>query len=84
MAGSAIAWVDVGRKVDVDDLVSLAEIAERLNLTSREAVRSWRQRFSDFPQPVAKLAGVHVYAWSDIERWAAATGHPRGYRRKAT
>lgn len=74
----------MGRKVDVDDLVSLAEIRERLNLSSREAVRSWRQRYQDFPEPVAKLAGVHIYAWPDIEEWAAAPGRPRGYRRNAT
>lgn len=70
----------MGRMVDVDDLVSATEIAERLNLKSRQAVRSWRQRYPDFPPPVAKLTSGPVWAFSDIVRWAEATGHPRGYR----
>jgi hypothetical protein len=74
----------VGRKVDVDDLVSRAEIAARLGLSSSEAVRSWRKRYGDFPEPVVKLAGIHIYAWPDIERWAAAADRPRAARWRAT
>ena len=67
----------MGRRVDVDELVSALEIVERLNLASREAVRSWRRRF---PAPVVQLAiGSHL-AVEDIETWAAATGHLRGRR----
>lgn len=65
----------------MDDLVSVSESVERLNLTSREAVPSWRRRFPDFPQPVTTLAIGPVWAWPDIEKWARATGRPRGYRR---
>lgn len=42
--------------MDVDDLVTATEIAERLNLKSNQAVRSWRQRYPDFPPPVTELA----------------------------
>lgn len=66
--------------VDADDLVGVSEIVERLNLKSSEAVLSWRQRYPDFPQPVARLADRFVWAFSDIETWAEATGQPRGSR----
>ena len=74
----------MGRKVDVDELVGVTEIVERLDLKSKQAVRSWRNRFPDFPAPVAHLALGPVWAWPDIETWALATGNPRGHRRKAT
>ncbi len=70
----------VGRTVDVEDLVGGMEISERLNLKSKEAFRSWRRRFPDFPQPVAELGIGRVWAWPDIEEWARAAGRPRGYR----
>lgn len=70
----------MGRKVDVEDLVGATEIVERLNLKTRHAVRSWRLRCPDFPPPVAKLATGPIWAFSDIVKWAEATGHARGYR----
>jgi len=71
----------MARAVDVEELVGVSEIVERLNLSSREAVRSWRRRYPDFPQPVARLRIGEVWAWADIETWARATGQSRGYRR---
>jgi hypothetical protein len=64
----------VGRKVDVDDLVGAAEIADRLRLSHAETVHSWRRRYPEFPQPVARLRQALVWAWSDVEKWAKATG----------
>jgi predicted DNA-binding transcriptional regulator AlpA len=64
----------VGRKVDVDDLVGASEIAERLGLSHAETVHSWRRRYPDFPQPVAKLRQAMVWAWPDVEAWAKHTG----------
>ena len=74
----------VGRKVEVDELVGVTEIVERLDLKIKEAVRSWRSRYPDFPAPVAQLALGPVWVWRDIERWALATGRPRGHRHKVT
>lgn len=64
----------VGRRVDVDDLVGAAEIAERLGLANAQLVHVWRRRHDDFPHPVRELKRAHVWAWPDVEKWAKATG----------
>ncbi|MDQ3642064.1 MAG: DNA-binding protein [Actinomycetota bacterium] len=64
----------MGRKVDADVLVGSHEIAERLGLTSPEAVYSWRRRHADFPQPITRLRIGFVWAWPDVEAWARKTG----------
>ena len=58
----------------MDDLVGATEIAERLNLAHAQTVHTLRRRHPDFPEPVANLKRAHVWAWSDVERWARATG----------
>jgi predicted DNA-binding transcriptional regulator AlpA len=64
----------VGRKVDVDQLIGAAEIAERLGVRRPNVVHDWRRRYPDFPQPVAKLRQALVWTWPDVERWARRTG----------
>jgi predicted DNA-binding transcriptional regulator AlpA len=64
----------MGRKVDADELVGATEIAERIGLSHPEAVHTWRKRYPDFPQPVAKLRRVMIWYWPDVERWARRTG----------
>jgi hypothetical protein len=66
----------VARKVEVDELVGVTEIAERSGLSSPRRVHEWRGRYPDFPEPVARLAAGHVFAWPDVEKWAKATGRP--------
>ena len=64
----------MGRKVDVDDLVSAPEIVSRLRLYDRNLPHSWLRNQPTFPRPVAKLAIGNVWQWSVVERWAAQTG----------
>lgn len=64
----------MGRKVDVDDLVGAAEIADRLEVAHPQTVHTWRRRHDDFPEPVAHLAQALVWSWPDVERWARTTG----------
>jgi hypothetical protein len=64
----------VGRKIDVDDLVGVDEIADRLGLKRRQVVHNWRARHPDFPEPVAKLNGGFVWYWPDVAAWARETG----------
>jgi hypothetical protein len=64
----------MGRKVDVDDLVGAAEIADRLNVSHAETVHAWRRRYPDFPQPVVHLQRAVLWSWPDVEAWAKATG----------
>lgn len=62
------------RRVRPEDLVGAAEIAERLGLAQSQTVHSWRRRYSDFPEPIARLRTALIWAWPDIERWAERTG----------
>lgn len=64
----------MGRRVDVDQLVGAAEIAERVGANSVQTVHSWRRRYEDFPSPVVVLRQAMVWHWPDVERWARATG----------
>jgi transposase-like protein len=64
----------MGRKVDVNELVGTAEIAEKLGLAHPETVHNWRIRYADFPQPIARLSHTLVWAWSDVQSWARNTG----------
>jgi predicted DNA-binding transcriptional regulator AlpA len=58
----------------VDELVGATEIAECFGLGKSTVVHDWRRRYPDFPQPVARLKGVVIWAWPDVEKWANATG----------
>lgn len=64
----------MGRKVDADDLVGAAEIADRLFLAQVQTVHSWRRRYDDFPEPVARLKQALIWSWPDVEAWARASG----------
>ena len=52
----------------VDGMVGLAEVAELAGV-SAAAVGNWRARFSDFPEPVAKLRAGPVFDGHQIRRW---------------
>ncbi len=64
----------MGRIIDADDLVGAAEVAERLSLAQVQTVHTWRRRYEDFPQPVARLKQALIWSWPDIQAWARATG----------
>jgi hypothetical protein len=67
----------MSKKVDVDDLVSAAEIAARFGFNDRNLAHSWMKRYPEFPRPVVRLAIGNVWIWSEVEGWAASTGHGR-------
>lgn len=57
------------KRIDLD-LVSLSQIAERLDVT-REAVRLWAtgERRQDFPVPFTSAGQSLLWAWSDVFDW---------------
>lgn len=65
---------DVGRKIDVENLVGAAEIADRLGISHAQTVHNFRKRYPDFPQPVATLRQAMVWDWPEVEDWARSTG----------
>lgn len=50
-----------------------AEVAERCGVTPG-AVRTWRWRIGDFPEPVVYLAAGAIYLWPEIVTWLRRTG----------
>jgi len=61
------------RRVEPDDLVTMSEIAERLERT-RESVRlliAGERGSGDFPPPVSHLRSRNrLWRWSDVAAWA--------------
>ena len=62
------------------DLVSRAEVARMLGVTTR-TVQRYTER-PDFPEPLGRLAAGRVWRWADVEEWARRTlplrqGRPR-------
>jgi hypothetical protein len=64
----------MGRRVDVDDLVTADAIAEQLGVNKGSVVHDWIRRDIGFPDPVVTLGSVRVWAWPDVEKWAKQTG----------
>jgi hypothetical protein len=63
----------VGRRVDVDHLVSARVIAERLGFKRVQVVHYLFKADETFPQPVFTLSEmarpVRLWYWPDIEKW---------------
>jgi len=64
----------MSRRVDVDQLVGAAEIAERLGVSNSQVIHVWRGRHSDFPEPITRLKTAMIWYWPDVEKWAMKTG----------
>jgi len=58
----------------MDDLVSAADIAERLGVGKSTVVHDWRYRNLGFPEPVKMVGPVGIWDWPEVERWARSTG----------
>jgi len=64
----------MGRNVDIDDLVDVSMIADRLGLAHRQSAANLAVRYPDFPKPLGMWGKTRLWSWSDVERWARATG----------
>ena len=64
----------MGRRLDVDQLVGVTEIAARLGVASPARVHDWRYRYPDFPEPVTKLSMGLLWNWPEVARWARDKG----------
>ena len=62
--------------VGPNDLVSVAEIAERAGVQP-DTVHKWRERHADFPAPFTHVAGgTPVWIWKDVAEWLAVPRRP--------
>jgi predicted DNA-binding transcriptional regulator AlpA len=58
-------------KVNTEDLIGAAEVAEILGLAHHNSVSTYLHRYEDFPRPVVDLPKSRVRLWlrQDIDRW---------------
>lgn len=59
--------------IDPADLLDATEVAALLGLSRREAVSTYRGRYSDFPAPVVEKGSGKCVLWlrQDVEVWKA-------------
>jgi predicted DNA-binding transcriptional regulator AlpA len=55
--------------VDTGDLLNAREVAEVLGLAHREAIATYRRRYSDFPGPVISKGTCVLWHRPDVEAW---------------
>jgi glutathione-regulated potassium-efflux system ancillary protein KefG len=62
----------MGRRVDIDELIDVGEVAEALGLSHKNSVSTYSKRYADFPRPVITFADQKCRLWlrSEIEVWA--------------
>lgn len=67
----------MGRKVDVDDLIDTATVAELLGFTNRRSLSAHRARHLDFPAPVVASDAGRCLLWlrQDVIKWMRSRGH---------
>jgi len=66
--------MEVGAKVDLNDLIGVAEVQAILRLSYPSNVTTYLKRYSDVPKPVVDLSNSRVRLWrrQDIIRWSDA------------
>ena len=70
----------MGRKVDLDDLIDVGEVAELLGLAHKNSVTTYMRRYDDFPNPVIEFASGKCRAWlkTDVVDWIESTRREAG------
>ena len=58
-------------KVNTEDLIGAAEVADMLGLAHHNSVSTYLRRYDDFPRPVVDLPKSRVRLWlrQDINKW---------------
>lgn len=71
----------MARTADLDDIVTSATIARRL-FVRPSTVDMWRKRYDTFPAPldVPGVSGTHLWLWSEVKAWRAASEEARPSR----
>lgn len=66
----------MGQRVDLDDLLEAAQVADLLGLSKATAVSVYQRRYVDFPEPALASASGRCQFWlrQDLERWRSARG----------
>lgn len=61
----------MGRRIDVDDLLTASEVAGLLGLSMRQVVSTYARRYEDFPRPAVIKSNGRTQLWAreDVETW---------------
>ncbi|UDY35531.1 hypothetical protein [Dermatobacter hominis] len=61
----------MGKKVDLDDLLDVADVAELIGLSNPKGVSTYQRRYEDFPAPIWASRGGRCQLWlrTDVEKW---------------
>jgi len=64
---------EMGRTVDLDNLIDVGAVAELLGLSHKSSVTTYLRRYADFPEPAIEFADGKCRAWvqQDIVDWIA-------------
>jgi len=62
--------------LDGEELVSAAEVADRLGLKRSRQVLDLRLHRFGFPRPVARTGRNLVWSWPQVATWAETEGFP--------
>ena len=56
--------------VDTSDLVTVADITERIGV-KRQTIHAWLRRHASFPSPVTTvgLGNIHLWEWPAVRTW---------------
>ena len=62
----------VSPRVNTEDLIGAAEVAEILGLKHHNSVTTYVHRYEDFPKPVVDISQSRIRLWlrQEIEEWA--------------
>ncbi len=65
----------MGKRVDLDDLIDAAAVAELLGLAHRNSVSAYQKRYPSMPRPVVDMGQGRCRMWlrSEIRSWAKKT-----------
>ena len=63
-------------KVNTEDLIGAAEVAEILGLAHYNSVSTYLRRYDDFPQPLVDISNSRIRLWlrQDINAWRKTRG----------
>ena len=63
----------MGRRVDLDDILDTAAVAQLIGLADARSVSTYRARDADFPEPILVSSGGRCQYWlrQDVEAWQA-------------
>lgn len=60
-------------KREAAQLVGVAEIRAKIGV-GRQVIQNWKQRYPDFPRPIAVLATGPIWKWGPVKAWAIKRG----------